>query len=71
MNSSTISAVMSDFAKRRGPAQHKAAIVSAVMSDLANRRTPDQCKGGRPRKVERCRCGLMTKARAEARRHKC
>ncbi len=26
---------------------------------------------GRPRKVDRCPCGLMTKARAEARRHKC
>jgi hypothetical protein len=45
--------------------------ISAVMRDLAKRRTPEQCKGGRPRKGERCRCGLMTKARAEARRHKC
>lgn len=28
-------------------------------------------KGGRPRQLDRCECGEMTKKRAKARAHKC
>lgn len=34
--------------------------ISRVMSALARKRKPEQCKGGRPKKADRCACGSHT-----------